>query len=104
VDKGDGEVKVWLNTVISEELKQEGMIRDIVRAINQRRKEMKLTVADKVTIDYETSDQELTATLKNSAEEIKDAVLAVDLRAAKVDGEPVLEWGGKALKLKIVKV
>jgi len=43
---------VWLDTVITPELKNEGTIREIIRHIQQARKESKLTAKDKVDIIY----------------------------------------------------
>ncbi len=49
--------EVWIDTVITPELKEEGTIREIIRSIQELRKEARLTVQDKVTLevgdDYE---------------------------------------------------
>jgi len=52
------ELKVELDTMLTNELKAEGMLRELIRAINQLRKEVKLTIHDQIILDYE-SDNEL---------------------------------------------
>ena len=51
----DEDVKLNLN--ISEELKQEGLVRELIRQINQLRKNAGLTINDKVIIYYEGLDE-----------------------------------------------
>ncbi len=48
---------VELDTVISEELQKEGIIRELVRQVNALRKNAKLTIVDKVNVYYSTNDQ-----------------------------------------------
>ena len=56
--KGTGdEIDVQLNTELTEELKQEGMKREIVRFINNQRKNAGLTIDDRIVIFWEGSDQ-----------------------------------------------
>jgi isoleucyl-tRNA synthetase len=47
-----GDIKVKLNTTISEELRVEGLARELVRSIQEKRKELGLSVADKITVVY----------------------------------------------------
>ncbi|MBT4120906.1 MAG: isoleucine--tRNA ligase [Candidatus Magasanikbacteria bacterium] len=102
VTKEDADLKVGLNTEITEELKKEGLVREIVRAINQMRKEQKLTIEDVVTVEYHVEDELLQAVFEDYAEEIKKQTLARDLIrekilldesddvAKKIDGKDVL--------------
>ena len=46
------EEDMWLDTIITPELKNEGTMREIIRHIQQARKENKLTAKDKVDIIY----------------------------------------------------
>ncbi len=104
VSKEDGKVKVWLNTTIDEGLKQEGLLREVIRTINQLRKEMKLTINDQVSVKYQTDDKSLAAVFVNFEKEIKQAVLATNLEAAFEDEMAAVEVDEKALKLAIKKV
>jgi isoleucyl-tRNA synthetase len=99
--KEDGEVKVALNIEITEELKKEGYLRELVRTINQMRKEMNLTVQDPVVIEYATSDELLQSVLSEYADELKKSVLATELRQG--TGEKEVEIDGKKISLSVQK-
>ncbi len=81
----DGGVKVWLDTAIDEALKKEGVARDIIRAINQLRKEKGFTIEDRIAVRYTTSNDELAKVLVDCGEQIKSAVLADTLEAGSAD-------------------
>jgi len=49
--------EVELDTVISEELKQEGQAREFIRGVQELRKQTKLQVSDMVTLTVQTNDQ-----------------------------------------------
>ncbi len=101
--KTDGELTVWLNTTLTEELKQEGIIRDIIRTINQMRKDQGLTIEDKVTLSYQVSPT-LNQIFERFAKEIKTNTLAQELIAhgsLEVDGVKIND---EIVKIKIEKI
>jgi isoleucyl-tRNA synthetase len=51
--------EIELNPEITEELKEEGLCRELIRQINVLRKEAKLTYKDKVIIYYKTDSEEI---------------------------------------------
>jgi len=55
--KGTGDLAVELSLEISLELKQEGILRELIRTINQMRKKAGLTIADRIEIKYHTQDK-----------------------------------------------
>ncbi|MBU1613446.1 isoleucine--tRNA ligase, partial [Patescibacteria group bacterium] len=91
VMKEEGDLKVGLDVDITEELKKEGLAREIVRTINQMRKEQKLTVSDMVKIAYKTEDVLLQNALSQYAEEIMKSVAAVELEAGEGGVEKEIE-------------
>ena len=99
--KEDGELKVVLDLNLTEELKKEGLVREVVRAINQMRKEQKLTINDLVKIEYATDDALLKSVFKDFGEEIKKSVLAKELMPG--SGGTETEVDGKKVKINIVK-
>ena len=101
VIKEDGGLKVALDLVVTDELKKEGLVREIVRTINQARKEKKLTVNDKVKVFYETDDETLKAVFAEHAEKIQQSVLAKKLENESVRGMEEMEIEGRKLKIKI---
>lgn len=69
--KEDSGMTVALDTTMTDELKKEGLLREVVRAINGMRKEQKLTPQDMVELHYHTDDDMLNAVFTDFAEEIQ---------------------------------
>ncbi|MDD3284830.1 MAG: DUF5915 domain-containing protein, partial [Patescibacteria group bacterium] len=67
--------EVELDFNLTEELKEKGIVREIVRQINSLRKNAKLTIKDKINV-YIKSDEYITSIVKNNLEELKNSVLA----------------------------
>jgi isoleucyl-tRNA synthetase len=100
--KEDGGLKVALHTEITDELKKEGLLREVVRAINQIRKEQKLTINDMVVIGYETDDAVLQSVFVDFADELKKSVLAKELKKS-VSGGVEVDLDGRKLRLSVDK-
>ncbi|MSU75243.1 MAG: isoleucine--tRNA ligase [Candidatus Magasanikbacteria bacterium] len=100
VSKEEGKVKVWLNIKIDEQLKKEGLLREVIRAINQMRKEQKLTINDQVVVSYATSDADLLTVFEKYNDELKRSVLATALKPGAADGQEVT-IENKAIKISI---
>lgn len=106
---GDGEgvvkqakdITVTLSTVITDELKKEGLLREIVRTINQIRKDQKLTISDRVSVKYKTNDELLNAVFAEYNEEIKKSVLAEEVAEGK--GGETKEIDGVAVSILVEK-
>lgn len=73
--KEEGKLKVWLDVQMTDELKKEGLVRDLIRTINQMRKDQGLTIEDKVKVMFETESRELKEVLEKFGEEIKKNTL-----------------------------
>ncbi len=71
---------VELDTVLSPELKRQGLKRELIRSINLLRKENGLTLQDRVTVYYQAPAQ-LDQALKTIAPEIISDTLALDFIA-----------------------
>jgi isoleucyl-tRNA synthetase len=80
---------VLLDLEISEELKLEGYARDIVRAIQQARKNANLGVTDRIRVAIGSGDADIAATVAEWAGFIKEQTLATDI-AEGLDGECLL--------------
>lgn len=72
----NGGLKVGLNIELTDALKEEGLVREIVRGINGLRKAQKLTIHDRVTIKCSSDEKSLEAIITKYNEEIKSSVLA----------------------------
>jgi len=88
-EKGEGELKVEFDMEITEELKKEGMVRELVRAINNIRKKMKLTVQDKVKVRYTWDDEAMSDVMAEYNKEIRKQVLADKIKRVDEDLEKV---------------
>jgi isoleucyl-tRNA synthetase len=82
--------EIELNEEITPELKEEGLIRDIVRHIQQMRKEQGFVPKDKIIVHYEKSDFFDSILLKNK-ERILNEVLGCDFKKEDfLDGKKIL--------------
>ena len=103
VRKEDGVFTVGLDITLTDELKKEGLLREVVRTINQMRKEQKLTIEDVVKVEYSTDDELLQSVFTDFEEELKKSVLAVELNGNPSAGAQDKEIDGKEIKLSVIK-
>ena len=82
-----GEKKIELDTDIPHELRLEGLAREVIRHVQQYRKELGLNVDDRINLGLQTADGELKAAIKAYSDLISAETLAKLLK---------LEVGGKA--------
>ncbi len=80
-------IKVGLNIEINEELKQEGLIRELTRSIQAERKNKGMQQGDKVKIVFDIKDSEMKAIVEQNVETIKNVVNAQDLDFQSISGE-----------------
>jgi len=69
------EKSVELDLVITDELKKEGVIRELIRQINDLRKKTGLTIVDRIEVYYQT-ENELAKIIEQNLEILKKQVLA----------------------------
>lgn len=72
-------VIVLLDTEITEDLKREGMAREIIRTIQELRKTKGFQIADRISIRYATDSPELKKVLSQFGDMIAEEVLATDI-------------------------
>lgn len=77
--KEDGEFTITLNTEITDQLKKEGLLREIVRVVNHLRKEHGLTREDKIILSYNTDNKYIKSIFIDFLEELKASILAIDI-------------------------
>ena len=59
-----------LDTKLNKELKEEGLVRELIRSVNALRKKQGLTIKDKVEVNFQTEDQELVKVIENNHDEL----------------------------------
>jgi isoleucyl-tRNA synthetase len=79
VASGDGET-VALEIAITPELRREGLAREVVRRVQDARRNDGLDVTDRISLRWSTADPELTAALTEHGALISGEVLAEDFR------------------------
>jgi len=80
-EKGEGDIFVKIDTEITEELKLEGFKRELVRIINNIRKNQSLVIADEIKVYYKTSGENIEKVIANKKlkQELLKDVLASDI-------------------------
>ena len=78
VSEGDNEVTVVLDTNLTEELIEEGFVRELISKIQTMRKEADFEVMDKITV-YNDKNDKIAQLFEKNAEVIKSEVLATDI-------------------------
>ncbi len=103
VKPGKGDLSVELDIHLTDELKAEGLAREIIRTVNQQRKKMNLTIEDKIILEYASPDDFVTQVFETFALELRKGVLAN--RLARVDGDnlPTYNLNNFSVGLRIIK-
>jgi isoleucyl-tRNA synthetase len=102
--KGGGNLFAVLDTKITPELKAEGMMRDVVRQVQQARKEAGLDVSDRIVLVLETEAAELASAVAAHAEAIKAETLAVELRTEGASDQVPVKVEGEKLYIAVRRV
>ena len=102
VVKEDGGLKVVLDTELTPELKKEGLAREIIRAVNQIRKEKKLSIDKKAVVTYSTDDKMLQEVFAKFGEELKKNTASNEIREG--DGDKDVLIGEHKLSIKISEI
>jgi isoleucyl-tRNA synthetase len=104
VASSDNGLTVVLDTCITEELKKEGIIRELISKIQSMRKEAGFEVTDRITVNFTTTDLDVKEAFTVS-EELKSVVLAENINEGNADGfSKELDVNGKACTVIINKV
>ncbi|MCR4830275.1 MAG: isoleucine--tRNA ligase [Pseudobutyrivibrio sp.] len=103
VADGDNYVTVVLDTNLTEELLEEGFVREIVSKIQTMRKEADFEVMDRITVSYESSDK-IKNVFENNKDFIANEVLADSINVG-AEGTHVKEWNinGEKVTLSVSK-
>ena len=87
---GDGEIAVVLDTNLTEELIEEGFVRELISKIQTMRKEADFQVIDRINI-WQSGNEKLENVFERNGEEIKAEVLADNIEKGQ-GGEYIKEW------------
>ncbi|MBO7367805.1 MAG: isoleucine--tRNA ligase [Paludibacteraceae bacterium] len=99
----DGNLTIALDITVTEELRQEGLARELVNRIQNMRKQSGLNITDKINITV-CADAEYCRAIEVFAEYIKQQVLGLSISTADtLDGAQEWDVDGKKISVKIEK-
>ena len=103
VSDGDNEITIVLDTNLTPELVEEGMVREIISKLQTMRKEADFEVTDRITVTFEASEN-VDKVFQKYGENIKSVVLADEITKGSVNGYQK-EWkiNGEAVLLGVQK-
>lgn len=87
VEAGAGET-IALDLTITDELRRSGLIRDVIRLLQDTRKSTGLAITDRIDVWWSTGDADLAEALRTQGRTVADEVLAVSLTEGGVDDLP----------------
>ncbi|MEU0481335.1 isoleucine--tRNA ligase [Streptosporangium sp. NPDC006013] len=87
VEAASGET-VALDLTITDELRRSGLIRDVIRLLQDTRKSTGLSISDRIDVWWSTGDADLAEALRTQGRAVADEVLAVSLTEGGADGLP----------------
>ena len=97
----EGSLTVALDITISDDLRKEGLSRDMVNRIQNLRKDQGLEVQDKISIRYATSDEMMSAAISDFADYIKNETQALTLESNGASGGEKFDIDGIEIDVKI---
>lgn len=99
----DGNLTIALDITVTDELKQEGLARELVNRIQNMRKGSGLNITDKINISYK-SDNDYKTAIEAFAGYIMQQVLAVSItQSENIDDAQNFDIDGKQISIKIEK-
>ena len=98
----DNKALVTLDTIVTPELKREGMARDFVRLVQTLRKDKDFNISDRIELSYATESAELAQALEENKAYIAEQVLAVKVDNACTGGTKAdIEGAGVCFDAKV---
>jgi len=95
---GEGELGVVLDTNITEELREEGNVREVISKIQTMRKEKGFEVADKIILFVSGNDL-IEGIIRKNSEHIMKETLTLDIRFGEEEGSQEANINGEKLMM-----
>ncbi|MBO4557291.1 MAG: isoleucine--tRNA ligase [Bacteroidales bacterium] len=100
----EGQLTVALDVTLTDDLRREGVARELVNRIQNLRKDSGFDVTDRINVTIENLP-EVADSLVSFADYLKDQVLALNINLDSDFGGTKVEWGDDAqIEIKVVKV
>jgi len=94
------QMNVALNTVITEELQQEGFVREVIRAVQDYRKRLDLPIDKRVTLTFDADDTRRKV-LERFVDVLHENVLLAEMKFANVPDMVSIIPGNESLRVRI---
>ncbi|MFH1583235.1 MAG: isoleucine--tRNA ligase [Candidatus Falkowbacteria bacterium] len=103
-EKGQGELKVELDTTMTDDLKFEGLKREVVRLVNNMRKQVGLTIKDKIVLSWQGDSELIKNVFTKMAKELKKDTLSEEIIEENIESAEEVKVNGEIVKLEIKKI
>lgn len=95
-------IKIGLETNLTQELKDEGLVREFTRSLQAQRKKMRLQQGDTINVRLTVTDETLQSTLNRNIESIKKTINAVNVEfVSEIESPFTIEIEGKEVAAEI---
>ncbi len=99
----EGSLTVALDPELTEDLKAEGIVRDIVRAVQTLRKDMNLEVTDRIELFLHTQDPDVQDAVEEFQDYLMNETLAVSLQWVKKGTQRAVPCGDSSCAIGLAK-
>mgnify|MGYP001810347449 CR=1 FL=1 len=100
----EGKLTIALDITVDEELKREGVARELVNRIQNLRKDCKFDVTDKIKVLVEDRE-EIVDSISKYADYICNQTLSVQIEAVgQIENPFEIEWDDETIKIKVEKI
>ncbi len=79
VSSNAGEIFVSIDTLVTKELKEEGLLNEILRGLQVARKEFGCEVGEYISLQYQSEDKEILSIIEKYKESIKNTIYIKDM-------------------------
>lgn len=105
VSSKTGEEFVSIDTLITQQLKEEGLLNEILRGLQVARKESGCKVGEYISLQYQSDKEEIPSIIEKFKEEIKKAIYIKELEDVKnIDEGFEVKIGEEKLAVKILRL
>jgi isoleucyl-tRNA synthetase len=99
----DGSTWVSFDTTITEDLRLEGLMRDLLRSLQVQRKESGLQIEDRVAITYSTRSTTVESVIERFGDYLKAELLGLSLEPGDASGGEAYALAGEEVTVRIAK-
>lgn len=100
-----GEVFVSIDTILTQQLKEEGLLNEILRGLQVARKESGCKVGEYISLQYQSEEKEILSIIEKFKKEIRKSIYIKDLDVVKnIDEGFEVKIGEEKLTVKILRL